>query len=515
MSTTEQSEKVHSSELTKIAKGGFLGLTSSIGAKGILFFFTLALAKILGPADLGLYFLGATVCEFVTIFSNFGLQYGATRFVAIYQGLDDPQRMKGTVLSAAFLGLLASLLTGGTLFLSADLIASSLFHKPALGLVIRLLSVSIPFECLMKVFTASALGLKRMEHTAYIEHLAWNGLRLALALFFTCWLHLGLRGVALAYVASSVISAGLAFYYVNKLIPLIKMQTIPIFEVKKLLRFSIPMLLSTFVHDLMMKEDVLMLGYFVSAAEIGIYSVAVKILGLAEVIFQTFRPIFNPIVAELFERKEFGKLSHLLKLITRWDIMMSCPIFLCFWLFPGFLLNIFGKGFVGGANCLRLLAIASVADSISSYPSSIIFMSGRSYISLMNNFIALLINFVLNYLLMPGYGIIGAALATIAAVVAVALLRVGILYYLMRIQPLSRSLWKPLSAGFISSFIILAVNIFIVGSALTRGSSFQNTISTMSLISVFIILYFFFIYIFRLNEEELSLIKKIKVKIIN
>ena len=504
MTSETQPEKAHFSELSKLIKGGGISFGGSMGSKGMLFFLTLLFAKVLGATDIGLYFLGITICEFLALLSNLGLPTGMIRYIAIYNKRNDPQRLKGTILSGISFTILASILTGGVLFLSADLMAAFLFHKPRLGYVLKVLSLSIPFECLMRIFTASTLGLKVMEHTAYIEHLVWVGLRLLLALVFILGFNMGLKGGVWAYTISSIISAGIACYYANKLIPLFEKHVTPLFETKKLLRFSIPMLFSTMANELMRNEDVLMLGYFVSAAEVGIYSIAVKILALAETIFQTFRPIFNPMVAELHEKKEFKKLSHLLKLITRWDIIISCPIFLCLLLFPEFFLSIFSKEFIRGAACLRILALASIIVSISSYPDSIIFMSGRSHIAFINTFIAFVINFIINYLLIPGYGIIGAALGTIAAYLAVALLRISIVYYLMKIHPLSKSLWKPISAGCITLLILLAIN---------KQISFKGNIITISLISLFMMLYFAFIYWFRFSEEELYLVNKIRERI--
>lgn len=499
-----QPEKAHLPELSKLVRGGGINFGGSIGSKGILFFLTLIFAKVLGPSDVGIYFLGTTICEFMAFTANLGLPAGMIRYVAIYNERNDQQRIKGTILGGAAFTFLAGTLAGAILFLSADFAAAFIFHKPALGYVLKVFSLSIPFECLMRTFTASTLGLKVMEHTAYIEHLAWVGLRLLLAVVFIFGFNMGLKGGVWAYTISSIICAGMACYYASDLIPLFRKQVTPVFENKELLTFSVPMVLSSMVNELMRNEDVLMLGYFVSAAEVGIYSIAVKILNFVEAVFQTFRPMFNPMVAELHEKEEFTKLSHLLKLITRWNITISCPIFLCILLFPEFSLSIFSKEFIGGAGCLRILALGSIIVSLSSYPDSLIFMSGRSHIVLINTFIALIVNFIVNYLLIPGYGITGAALGTLAAFLVVSLLSISAAYSLMKIHPLSTSLWKPIVAGCIPLFILFTIN---------KWLSFRSNTITVSLMALFTLLYFIFIYWFGLGEDELYVMNKIREKI--
>jgi len=489
------------SELSKIVKGGFLNLIGSVGAKILLLFFTIFVAKVLGPGDIGLYSLGIVICELLVLLSNLGLPTGATRFVAIYNVRNDLQRMKGVVLIATIATLMMSLAASGALFFSADFIAVSILHKPALGEVLRWLSFSIPFECVMRVFTASTLGLKLVQHTAYIEHIAWGGLRFVFVILFLAGFNMGLKGVNLAYVASSVITAGLACYYANKKIPLFNRQITPIFEVKELFTFSFPILFSTLIYDLLIREDIMMLGYFSNAIEVGIYSVVTKFLNSADIIFYTFKPIFNPIIVELHEKKEYDKLSNLVKLVTRWDITLSYPIFLSLLLFPKFFLKIFGRGFIQGAACFSILVIVHILKSIPCYQKSIITMSGRSHTSLLIDFISLISNFIFNYLLIPPYGTVGAALATLISIILTIVINILIVYYIFKIHPLSKSLWRPLIAGGIP---------FLVLSTLTISKLLIiNNITTIFIIILFLISYLFIISIFGFNDEELYIKGKI------
>ena len=490
------------SDLSKITREAGITLGGSIGGKGLLFLYTIFLAKVLGPSDLGLYFLGITIIGFLTVLATMGLNAGVVRFVALYNGKNDRSRTKGTILISAALTLVPSLIMVGIILLVGDLIATYIFHKPELGTVIKLLSLAIPFDSLMRIFLAATRGFKLMKFSVYTENLAWVGIRIFFALFFLYGLGMGLEGIVFAYVASSVISMVIAFCFVNRLIPLLGKKISPIFEVRKLLRFSIPMLFSIFLGNLIRQIDILMLGLFVSLEGVGIYSVAVRVIALAEVIFMAFQPIFNPFVAELHDKKEFVKLSNLLKVITRWNVTISLPIFLSLLIFPGFFLNIIGKGFTQASGCLSVLVIAHLFSSVSSLPSSMIFMSGRSDITLKNNLIVLITNIVLNYLLIPKYGIMGAAFATGSSLVLIAFIRIAEVYYLMRIHPFKIDLWKPISAGLISLVIILFLH---------TNFSIEGNTFTIILLSIFFLVYSLFIYFFKLNEEDLyikSIIKK-------
>jgi len=506
MESNTQSKKLYLSDLSKITKGAGITLGGSISGKALLFFYTIFLAKVLGTGDLGLYFLGLTIIRSLTILANLGLGAGVVRYVAIYQGRSDFSRMKGTVLSSAVITVIPSLILTSLMFLVGDFIATFIFHKPDLGSVIKLFAIAIPFESLMRIFLASTRGLKFMQYVAYTENLALVGLRFLFAIFFLFGLGLGLKGVVLAYVFSSILSAGLAFYYANKLIPLLDKKTRPIFDIKNLLHFSIPMVFTVLLHDLMAHIDVLILGTLVSAAQVGIYSVVVRILALAQVIFMAFQPIFQPFVADFHAKKELKRLSNLLKAITQWSVTMSFPVFLSLLLFPGFFLNFFGKEFIRGSDCLFVLAVAYLFSSVSNLPSSMIFMSGRSDITLGNNLAVLIINTGLNYLLIPKYGILGAALATGSSVALLAIVRILWVYHLMKIHPFRIDLWKPLSAGLISLLIILFVHKSIPG---------DGNMVIISFLSMMFILYSLLIYLFRLNEEDIYIKAVIKKKLLS
>ncbi len=491
-------------DLSKLTKGAGINFCGMIGGKGLLFFYTIFLARVLGTNDLGLYFLGITIVGFLGTLSNLGLNVGVTRFVAIYNARKDSCRLKGTVQISAVITLLPSLIIMCSIFLLGDFIANSIFHKPELGRVIKILSLSIPFDSLMWIFLAATRGLKFMQYTAYTENLCWVGLRFLFAVLFLLVFGMGVEGAALAYVVSSFFSAGLAFHYANKVIPLTDGKVIPVFEVKNLLKFSIPMVFSIFLGNLTRQIDVLMLGLFVSAAEVGIYSVVVRIIVLAKIAFRIFIPIFNPFVSDLYERKEFSKLSNLFEVITRWNVSISFPVFLSLFFFPGFFLHFFGAQFVQASICLSILVIAHLCSSISGLPSSIIFMSGRSDITFKNNSAMLLLNVLLNYLLIPQYGIMGAAIATGISLVLIAFVRITEVYYLMKIHPFTKDLWKPVMAGIISVAFILSLRkcFLIEGNALL-----------IILLFIFFFMYYSLVYLFKLNEEDIYMTSIIMKKV--
>ena len=485
-------------DLPKILKGAAMTLSGNMSGKVLLFLLTLYIARTLGAGEVGIYFLGLTIIHVMAVIALAGMDVGIVRYVAIYTGRKDAQRVKGTIISAIVVSSAISWVIAFGVFAASDFCSVHLFHKPELGTILKLLSFTIPFETFMKVMLAVTRGLKLMQYAAFIQNVIWIGLRLVLTIVFVGFFKIGLVGVVWAYLASSVIAASIAFYYANRSVPFFNSEEKIAFNIKELINFSVPMVFTVLIYDVMCHIDVLMLGVFLPAEEIGIYTVTVRMLSFAQVIFVAFQPIFQPFVAELHDKKEFDRLSGLLKNITHWSVSISLPFFLSLLVFPGFFLSIFGQEFEAGSACLIVLTVAFFVNAISNLPASMLFMAGRSDLSLKNNLLVLSINALLNYVLIPAHGLIGAAYATGASFLLLATIRIAEVYHLMALHPFRPTLIKPFAAGLISFLLIHSLG--------TVGQIECGLWQTSLMLLIGFIIYSILLIYFRLNPEEREVI---------
>lgn len=494
-SATENSAKEeYFADLSKITKATVITLAGNFVGKSIFFAYTLFIANCLGADVLGLYCLALALVQFLAVLANLGMNIGVTRFVAIFNERQDQPRLKGTVLATILLTLFSSVTFAAALVLLADFLSTSVFHKPELKVALAILALSIPFDCLMHICLASTRGLKFMHYTVYIENLTAISLRFVFAFFLVCVLQMGLKGVTFAYLLSSMVSSVLAFHYANKHFRLVDSRTPAIFEVTQLLRFAVPMLFSELLYNLSRRIDILMLGFFVSTAGIGIYSVAQRLLVIVDALFQAFRPILNPFVAALHYKADIDRLSDILKVITRWALTLSFPVFLSLFFFPSFFLSFFGTEFMQGTECLTVLLVGNFFGGVSALSDSVLFMSGRSDLCLKNNIFIICFNTLLNYLLIPKFGILGAAYATGMSLFLISLFRLSEVYLFLKIHQFRKDLWKPLTAGLVAICSVLIL---------------QNVVSSDSRLFVILLL----IMLFTLHFALICLLKLAKEEI--
>lgn len=470
-------------DLSTIVKGGGITLIGSITGKMLLFFYTVFLARFLRPDELGLYFIVITVMLVLSSIASLGISTGVVRYVAIYNAKNDLGRVKGTIISGGIIGFIISFIIVIILFIVADPVSQVIFHKPDLAPYLKILSLTLPCESLMRTFLAATQGLKLMRYSSLTENVAWVFLRVLFSLIIVVIHGASVQGFLFAYVLSSMICAIIAFYFANKHIPILSRQIKPIYDNLTFFKFSIPMMISVFLFSLSKQVDVLMLGIYISNSGVGIYSVALRTVFIAEFVHQIFVPIFNPFVSEFSHSKEYIKISKLLKTITRWNIIVSLPIFLSMLLFPKFFLILFGSGFIEASKCLTILVAANIISSISILPNSMIYMMGRSDIVARNNLLYLLIIIGFNFLLITRYGIIGAAVTAGIALITVGSIRIIEVYRLMKVTPFHQSLFKPIFGGIISVICSLLISRLTI-----MDNFFYGILSVISFVTIYAIL---------------------------
>jgi O-antigen/teichoic acid export membrane protein len=440
------SDRISTPDLSKLLKGAGATLSGSVGGRAISVLYMIFLAKWLGTGDLGDYVLGVTIVELLASICCLGFNFGLVRFIAINKQKGDMGRMRGCILGSLWITLSISLLVMGSLIALSGPLAQ-LFHKPRLAQTLSYMAWGLPFNSLTLVFLAGLSGLKMVQYNSIIQNFVCLGARFLFTLLPILIFGGGIECAVFAYIGSYILSAIVAFYYVNKVIPFKDRNSKVIYELREIVRFSIPMFLSVLLFNLMKQLDILLVGMFLTSSQVGIYSVAARLVVLGEVIFTSFRPIFDPFVAELYSLKDMKRLAAMLKTLISINFAVGLPCFLALLFFPAFFLTIFGKEFIVGAGCLMVLSVAHLFSSLSSLPASIIIMSGRSGVTVANNAIILVINVLLNLLLIPHYGLFGAALATSTGLTIISIVRFVEVYHWIDIHPFSRGLWKPVFAG--------------------------------------------------------------------
>jgi O-antigen/teichoic acid export membrane protein len=215
----------------------------------------------------------------------------------------------------------------------------------------------------------------------------------------------------ISYALALAASAALSQISWQKNAKLSSVQYEKTIKFKNILDISIPMMLSSSMSFIMNWTAIIMLGMFKTDVEVGVFNVAERIATFTSITLVAINSIAAPKFAEFYGKNDVKGLEKIAKQSNKLIFWTALPIMAVIFLFPSFILGIFGEEFKTGFYALIILTVGQFINAISGSVVSILQMTGKEKVFQNIMVIATLLNVVLNAVLIPRYGIIGAALA--------------------------------------------------------------------------------------------------------
>ncbi len=444
-------------ELKTIVRGAGISFVGSISSLLLGIGFQWLLARLLGPTKVGIISLALSIFGLAALLAEFGLEQGAIRFVALYMDRGDRGRAAGVIIAGVRIIGILSLAVAVILFGAADPLAEQVFGKPPLAPVLRVLAISLPFATVSSFLMFVMRGLKRVEYEAAINQVIVPLLKIGGLIVVVYTVGYSVVGVAWALLLVSIVGAALAIISMWQLYPLRGQSERPVLVTRAMLAFSWPLLLIGIVNKALQEAETLFLGVWVASDQVGIYYTCLRATVLITAFLIAFSTIFAPIMAGLHGRQEHGLFGSLLKTVTKWGFSLSIPVFLVLFVFSDQVLLVFGPGFVEGAPILQILAVSQLVNVATGPVGWALTMSGHPRLELLNSLFFLAVNIALALVLIPRYGIMGAAFSGAVVVVLINLLRLVEVYVVLHVHPYNLSYLKPVAAGILSLLVLVGL----------------------------------------------------------
>ena len=435
--------------IVSVAKGGGIIIAGKIFLDASRFLIAVLLARLLGAEQYGLYNLAISAGSLATGLALLGLHSALVRFVAILASRRDEAGLWGALQVGLGISFLLSVLTSTGLYALSFPIAEEVFHEPKLAPLLQLNSLFIPFFVLGDVLAGANRGFKKMQYPVVARFIAQPAIRLILV---------GVLAIAGLNAAQAVVIYGLAdfaamlmlLYFLHKQFSLRRPLRAARRDVRGILSYSVPDWLADLMVTFRSNVQTLLLGTFNTVTGVGIFSVASHLQEIGHVFYTAINTSARPFIAELHDRGDREQLGRIYQTTTRWGFTMNLPVFLVMVLFPTPILSIFGESFTDGATALAILAWANLANVGTGMGGIILEMTGYTRLKLVNSIIRLLLSVGLSVLLIPGWGIVGAAAAALASEGAINLIRLLEVFVLFRLLPYNRGFVKPIAAGLVA-----------------------------------------------------------------
>jgi len=481
-----------------------------------------------GPGGYGLYTLSLSLVNLIAATFNLGLDDAMVRYVAIYRGKQQTKSLRGLLLFCTTLAGLAGI-AGAILllFFTPSLVTywialkqHQVANKETLNRAISLLQVMAPIIPLMTMqvmWFAGLRGFKAFKWRVLTSNFLQPLLQILLLGLVLAFFRSkdGITAVAVVLFVSTLLNTILNMYFLFREVSRVARPEPVRYEVREWLTFATLNFLTTIIDTVLDSIDTILLATFgVPDVQLGQYGAAMKLSNFIQMPLLSLSNIFAPTIAELHSKGEKQKLEAMFKVVTKWSITFSLPLFLIMVIFSPYLLALPGASFVSAWPLLIAFAVGSMINAGTGTVGYMLLMTGYQRLSFLNSLVAVVVNISLGILLTPRYGAMGTAVSTGLAICTLNLMRVLQVRIFLKMYPWRSDIVKPIGAGLISSALIGGILYLLyfnhIQTSVRLGHAILST--QLLLIPVFLVIYVWLLTRFKGSPEDEIVLKAIRKK---
>ena len=413
----------------ELLKGSSISFVFRIIGMILGYVFTLMIARGYGADAMGIYSLSLTVLGMAVLVGKLGFDTALLKFVAEFTAKKREQDIRILYRKIMNVSIPFSIVIATVTYFASSFIAESFFHKQYLTVYFQIASLGIVPLVLLSINREAIRGLKNIKLYSFLTNIAvslFATVCLAIFYFYSQDKAMPLIANIVAVFLACILSFIFWFKQYDKKHK--SNVTIEKLKYKNIFSVSFPMLITASMTTVMGMTDIIMLGMYSTETDIGIYGVTMKIAMITSISLIAINTIAAPKFAEFWGRDDMDGLSKIVQQTTKMIFWSSFPILMFIFIFPGGLLSIFGKEFIIGATALMILTFGQFVNAISGPVGNIMNMTGYQKILQYTAITSAIINIILNYILIPKYGVSGAAIATATSGILWNILCVSFLY---------------------------------------------------------------------------------------
>lgn len=476
-------------------------------------FYTPIMLQTLGQAEYGLYSLANSIISYLSLF-NFGIGSVVVRYVTQYRANNDDQgarRLLG-LFTTIYSVLSIIVLIGGVIlanvsdvFFSEGLSASEIER---LRILIVILAAGMAITFPQSVFSSVAVAYEKFIFRRLlniVSTIAAPILNLAILIA-----GFGTIGMAIGSTVCQLCFAAIFFLYCkNRLGVYPIFHQMPVQLLKELFGYCAFVFLAMIVDLLYWSTDKVLIGARVGSAAVGVYNIGSVFTSMLQNMSSSISNVFTPRVAALVVKNApRQEISDLLIRVGRIQFLIVSFILSGYIVFGQPFINLWaGNGYLDAYYVALLTMIPLSVPLIQSIAFSTIMAQNKHQFRAITYAIIAVINVISTYLVLPFWGIIGAAACTGVAYTVGNGLIMNTYYY--RVTKLDiPKFWKNILRMAIVPFGMVLV-VWPIANILFHHLSL---VSFLTGVAIYSIIFIVLSWKFTMNDYERGLIREILKK---
>lgn len=395
--------------MREIMSGAATALTLKLIGAGFSFFFSLLLARMIGRDGAGVFFLALAAMTIATVVGRLGLDNTILRFVAANASVSDWCAVKGVYNKCMGMALSGTIFVAVSLYAIAPWLASVVFKKPETLAPIRWLCFAVVPMSLIFLHSEALKGLKRVRDSMLVHGVGVPILSVLALLIVND--RYGVVGVAGAQLSAVLLTLVFGVFLWHRATPQLR-QVKGEFDSKVLLASSVPLFWVTTLGVVNEWTPTFALGIWGIKEDIGVFGIASRTSYLMGLLLLAINTIAAPKFAALIRADLIEELETIVVRICLILAILSLPFLCVFTITPEWVMGWFGEEFRIGGRILSVLAIGQFVSVTMGPVGPLLMMSGNESLLRKTLFATTTISILLNFILVPNYGVIGAAIAS-------------------------------------------------------------------------------------------------------
>jgi len=471
-------------QLAEVARGGTLNLIGAGVSAATTVAVTVLVTREFSKPIAGAFFTAISAFLIVEAVASLGANVGLVYFIARLRSFGEERRIPTIVRAAVIPVIVASILL--TMFmlgvaeplakvlLSGHLGKSGAVSAPAVAQSLRALALTLPFAALLDTFLGVGRGYRDMRPTVAVDKVGRSVVQLAgvaiaviagsAALLAPLWALPYVPAAAIAWLWSRRIRRNppqgprggtpdvppelAALLALSTRVPSVKgasrvgrrmqQRRLANANPRGFWQFTTPRGIASLAKITLQRIDIVLVAIIMGPAAAAVYTAATRFLVVGQLGNMAISMAAQPRFTELFAVGDRRSANVVYQVTTAWLVLLTWPLYLLAVVYGPEVLSVFGHSYRAGAPVMVILALTMLLATACGQVDMVLITTGRSSWSLINGLLAVAVNVGLDLVLIPKYGITGAAIGWAVAIVVTNLMPMAQLASSIHLQPFGR-----------------------------------------------------------------------------
>lgn len=396
--------------ISRGVKATFGANVANVAANGLLI---VVLARyLLTPDEYGLLFLALSVLGVVTIFGTLGLPSSVARYVTEYEE-EDPSQVPHVVTASLGILLVLAAVAGAIVSLGSSRIAA-LLDEPDLAALLTLGLGYVLVQSLRTYLAKVFQGFNRVHYSALVNTISSVG-RVTFAIGFVL-LGFGVVGALAGYVLGTavavVVGLGVLYYRIYRTFERAERREDGL--VQRIVEYSVPLTATRGAGVLDKRVDTILIGVLLNPAAVAFYTIGKQVSSVCVTPARALGFTISPVYGEQQASDQDRRAARLYEQSLEHVLLLYVPAVVGLVLVADPMVrHVFGSEYLGAVPVLQVLSLYVLVSAINRITSDGLDFLGRARDRAIVKSATAISNFVLNLLLIPALGVVGAAGATV------------------------------------------------------------------------------------------------------